>query len=41
MKVAIAQLNFHIGDFKGNVEKMAQAVESAKNEKTRVDSFSK
>ena len=40
MKVAIAQLNFHIGDFKGNVEKMAQAVESAKNEKADIICFS-
>ena len=31
MKVAIAQLNFHIGDFEGNVKKMAEAVESAKS----------
>jgi len=40
MKVAIAQLNFLIGDFKGNVEKMAKAVESAKKENADIICFS-
>ena len=40
MKVAIAQLNFHIGDFEGNVKKMAEAVESAKKEKADIICFS-
>ena len=40
MKVAIAQLNFLIGDFKGNVEKMSEAVESAKEEKADIICFS-
>lgn len=32
MKISIAQLNYHIGNFKGNLEKMLQAVEQAKTE---------
>ncbi len=31
MKIAIAQLNFHIGNFAGNTEKMLKAVDEAKN----------
>jgi NAD+ synthase (glutamine-hydrolysing) len=30
MKIAIAQLNFHIGNFEGNLDKMIDAVEKAK-----------
>ncbi len=30
MKIAIAQLNYHIGNFEGNLKKMLQAVEEAK-----------
>jgi NAD+ synthase (glutamine-hydrolysing) len=30
MKIAIAQLNYHIGNFEGNVHKMLRAVENAK-----------
>jgi NAD+ synthase (glutamine-hydrolysing) len=30
MKIAIAQLNFHIGNFEGNTQKMLDAVETAK-----------
>ncbi len=30
MKIAIAQLNYHIGNFEGNVAKMLRAVETAK-----------
>jgi NAD+ synthase (glutamine-hydrolysing) len=32
MKIAIAQLNYHIGNFKGNLEKMEKAVEDAKEQ---------
>jgi len=32
MKITIAQLNYHVGDFSGNLEKMKNAVETAKNE---------
>ncbi len=32
MKITIAQLNYHVGDFSGNLEKMKKAVEKAKNE---------
>jgi len=32
MKITIAQLNYHVGDFSGNLEKMKKAVETAKNE---------
>ena len=31
MKIAIAQLNYHIGNFEGNLAKMVKAVETAKN----------
>lgn len=33
MKIAIAQLNYHIGHFEGNLTKMLQAVAQAKREK--------
>lgn len=32
MKIAIAQLNFHIGNFEGNTRKMLSAVETAKQQ---------
>jgi NAD+ synthase (glutamine-hydrolysing) len=32
MKIALAQLNYHIGNFEGNLQKMLAAVESAKNQ---------
>ena len=32
MKITIAQLNYHVGDFSGNLEKMKNVVETAKNE---------
>jgi NAD+ synthase (glutamine-hydrolysing) len=32
MKIALAQLNFHIGNFKGNTEKMVNAVRKAKED---------
>ncbi len=31
MKIALAQLNYHIGNFEGNVSKMLQAIEEAKS----------
>ena len=30
MKITVAQLNYHIGNFTGNLQKMLEAVESAK-----------
>ncbi len=39
MKIAIAQLNFHIGDFEGNLAKMLQAVAEAKARKTDIICF--
>ena len=33
MRISIAQLNFHIGNFKGNLEKMIQAIQKAKEDK--------
>jgi NAD+ synthase (glutamine-hydrolysing) len=32
MKISIAQLNYHIGNFEGNLEKMLRAVEQAKQD---------
>jgi NAD+ synthase (glutamine-hydrolysing) len=32
MKIAIAQLNYHIGNFDGNIQKMLAAVQTAKND---------
>lgn len=32
MRIALAQLNYHIGNFAGNLEKMLNAVEDAKNQ---------
>lgn len=32
MKIALAQLNYHIGNFEGNLAKMLEAVESAKQQ---------
>lgn len=40
MKISIAQLNFHIGNFAGNLEKMLAAVEQAKTEKADIICFS-
>jgi NAD+ synthase (glutamine-hydrolysing) len=40
MKVALAQLNYLIGDFRGNLEKMTQAVEKARNQGARMVIFS-
>lgn len=40
MKIAIAQLNFHIGNFEGNTAKMLQAVKDAKKQKVDIICFS-
>lgn len=40
MRIAIAQLNFHIGDFEGNLAKMLDAVEQAKSENADLVCFS-
>lgn len=40
MKIAIAQLNFHIGNFDGNLSKMLQAVETAKGQGADIVCFS-
>ncbi len=40
MKIAIAQLNFHIGNFEGNLRKMLQAVENAKQQRADLICFS-
>ncbi|MEM9824425.1 MAG: NAD+ synthase [Bacteroidota bacterium] len=40
MKIAIAQLNFHIGNFAGNVAKMLQSVEQAKTANADLICFS-
>ncbi len=40
MKVAIAQLNFHIGNFDGNVAKMLEAVATAKSQGADIICFS-
>jgi NAD+ synthase (glutamine-hydrolysing) len=39
MKITIAQLNFHIGNFEGNLAKMLAAVETAKAEKSDIVVF--
>lgn len=40
MKISIAQLNFHIGNFEGNLSKMLKAVEIAKTQKADLICFS-
>jgi len=40
MKISIAQLNFHIGNFDGNVERMLKAVEQAKSAGADIVCFS-
>lgn len=39
MKISIAQLNFHIGNFEGNVKKMIKAVEEAKTQEVDIICF--
>lgn len=40
MKIAIAQLNFHIGNFEGNTEKMMAAIEQARKQGADMVCFS-
>lgn len=40
MKIAMAQLNFHIGNFDGNLKKMLAAVKTAKSQKADIICFS-
>ena len=40
MQIVIAQLNFHIGNFDGNVAKMLQAIEQAKSQGADLICFS-
>ncbi len=40
MKIAIAQLNYHIGNFEGNVNKMKLAIEKAKRDSVDIICFS-
>lgn len=40
MKITVAQLNFRIGDFEGNLAKMLEAVSQAKKEKSDIICFS-
>ena len=40
MKIAVAQLNFHIGNFHGNLKKMLEAVAQAKKQKADIVCFS-
>ncbi len=40
MKIAMAQLNFHIGNFDGNLKKMLAAVKTAKAQKADIICFS-
>lgn len=40
MKIAVAQLNFHIGNFEGNVKKMLKAVVTAKKQGADIVCFS-
>ena len=39
MKITVAQLNFHIGNFEGNLNKMLKAVEQAENEGSDIICF--
>lgn len=39
MKIAIAQLNYHIGHFEGNLKRMLQAVETAKDQGADIVAF--
>jgi NAD+ synthase (glutamine-hydrolysing) len=40
MRITIAQLNYHIGNFEGNVQKMLAAIDQAKQEKADIICFS-
>ena len=40
MKIALAQLNFHIGNFEGNLQKMVDSIQTAKAQKADLICFS-
>lgn len=40
MKISVAQINYHIGNFEGNLKKMLAAVERAKSEQADIICFS-
>jgi NAD+ synthase (glutamine-hydrolysing) len=40
MRIAVAQLNFHVGNFEGNLQKMLEAVKTAKEQKADIICFS-
>ena len=40
MRITIAQLNFHIGNFAGNTQKMLDAIETARRQKSDIICFS-
>ena len=40
MRIAVAQLNFHVGNFEGNLQKMLVAVKTAKKQKADIICFS-
>ncbi|MEM6316468.1 MAG: NAD+ synthase [Bacteroidota bacterium] len=40
MRIAVAQLNFHVGNFEGNLQKMLAAVETAKKQNADIVCFS-
>ena len=40
MKIAIAQLNFHVGNFEGNLQKMLNAIEVARSQEADIVCFS-
>ena len=39
MRIALAQLNYHIGNFEGNLQKMLESVEKARREKADLICF--
>ncbi|MCB0661260.1 MAG: NAD+ synthase [Saprospiraceae bacterium] len=39
MRIAVAQLNYHIGNFEGNLKKMLEAVETARTQKADIVCF--
>ena len=40
MKIAVAQLNFHVGNFEGNLQKMLAAIKVAKKQKAEKELLS-
>ena len=41
MKIALAQINFFVGEFDGNLHKMLKAVEEAKHQGADLSMFSR